>query len=48
LRTALYALPTKAARELHALVRPLDEVYLSRSIPDPETAHIRDLFCPAG
>jgi hypothetical protein len=41
---ALYALPTKAARELRALLRPLDERYLARSIPDSSTAHIRDLL----
>jgi len=44
LRTALHVLPAKAARELLALVRPLDELYLSRSIPDPDHAHIRDLL----
>lgn len=30
---ALKRLPPKASRELHAQVRPLDESYLSRSIP---------------
>jgi hypothetical protein len=44
LRTALHALPAKAARELRALIRPLDELYLARSIPDPDTAYIRDLL----
>jgi hypothetical protein len=44
LRMALRTLPTKAARELHALIRPLDELYLARSIPEPDTAHIRDLL----
>jgi hypothetical protein len=44
LHEALHALPTKAARELRALLRPLDEIYLARSIPTPETAHIRDLL----
>lgn len=55
LHTALHALPTKAARELRALVQPLDETYLARSIPHPDSAHLRDLltitpartkFCP--
>jgi hypothetical protein len=44
LRTALIALPTRAARELRALVRPLDDLYLARSIPNPEHAHLRDLL----
>jgi hypothetical protein len=44
LRMALDALPTKAANELRALIRPLDEIYLSRSIPNPDTTHIRDLL----
>ncbi|WP_158888066.1 hypothetical protein [Amycolatopsis anabasis] len=44
LRLALHALPTKATRELRALVQPLDEIYLSRSIPTPETEHIRGLL----
>lgn len=41
---ALAVLPVKAARELRAVVRPLDELYLASSIPVPETAHIRDLL----
>ncbi|HEX6357615.1 hypothetical protein [Actinophytocola sp.] len=41
---ALHALPTEAARELRALVQPLDDLYLTRSIPTPETAHIRRLL----
>jgi hypothetical protein len=44
LRTALHVLPIKAARELRALIRPLDEIYLARSIPEPDTAHIRELL----
>ncbi|GAA2805591.1 hypothetical protein GCM10010452_37950 [Crossiella cryophila] len=47
---ALHVLPTRAARELRALIRPLDERYLSRSVPAPETSHIRYLLTvdPAG
>ncbi|HEX5497464.1 MAG TPA: hypothetical protein VFX70_23135 [Mycobacteriales bacterium] len=44
LRVALYALPPRAARELRALIQPLDERYLAHSIPDPGTAHIRDML----
>jgi hypothetical protein len=33
--TALRALPPRAAAELRAVVRPLDEVYLARLIPEP-------------
>ncbi|WP_086668443.1 hypothetical protein [Lentzea kentuckyensis] len=44
LRAALLALPAKAARELRALVRPLDDLYLARSIPHPEHAHLRGLL----
>jgi hypothetical protein len=44
LRIALYALPTSAARELRALIEPLDRLYLSRTIPEPSTAWIRDLL----
>lgn len=44
LRMALIALPAKAARELRALVRPLDELYLARSIPSPEHAELRGLL----
>lgn len=44
LRMALHALPAKAARELRALIRPLDELYLARTIPGQDTAHIRDLL----
>jgi hypothetical protein len=44
LRTALHALPSKAARELRALILPLDELYLARSTLDPDTVHIRDLL----
>ncbi|HET9143079.1 hypothetical protein, partial [Actinophytocola sp.] len=44
LRVVLNALPAKAARELSALIRPLDELYLARSIPDPASARIRDLL----
>ncbi|MFE0308808.1 hypothetical protein [Amycolatopsis sp. NPDC058986] len=44
LRLALFALPAKASRELRALVEPLDEVYLSRSIPQPEMAYLRTLL----
>jgi hypothetical protein len=44
LRMALHALPAKAARELRALIRPLDELYLARRLPDPNTAHIPDLL----
>lgn len=40
LRMTLFALPTKAARELRAVIRPLDEHYLARALPDPDTAHI--------
>jgi len=41
LRTALHALPIRAARELRARVKPLDEVYLARTVPSPETDHVR-------
>ncbi|MEU3647739.1 hypothetical protein AB0E59_30435 [Lentzea sp. NPDC034063] len=44
LATVLRALPAKPARELRALVRPLDELYLARSLPVPEHAHIRALL----
>jgi hypothetical protein len=44
LHMALHALPTKAARELRALIQPLDETYLRRSIPTQRTAHIRALL----
>ena len=44
LRMALHVLPAKAARELRAIVRPLDEHYLSRTTLDPDHAHIRDLL----
>lgn len=44
LRRALIALPAKAARELRALVRPLDDRYLARSIPSPEHAELRGLI----
>ncbi|MGW6446601.1 hypothetical protein [Lentzea sp. NPDC055074] len=46
LRSALHGLPAKAARELRALVRPLDELYLTRSIPSPDTAFLRELLDP--
>ena len=45
LATVLRVLPTRPARELRALVRPLDELYLARSLPVPEHAHIRELLC---
>ncbi|GHH46680.1 hypothetical protein GCM10017774_49980 [Lentzea cavernae] len=41
LRLALHALPAQAARELMLLVRPLDELYLSRSYPRPDNADLR-------
>ena len=44
LRAALHALPTKAARELRALVQPLDDLYLAHSLPERATAHIRALL----
>ena len=44
LRRALIALPARAARELRALVRPLDDLYLARSIPSPEHAELRGLL----
>ncbi|MGO1050133.1 hypothetical protein [Crossiella sp. CA198] len=44
LRLALRVLPVKAARELRALVRPLDQWYLDRSYPEPDTNHIRYLL----
>lgn len=44
LRMALHALPTNAARELRALVQPLDEIFLSRSVPEPGTAYLHDLL----
>jgi hypothetical protein len=44
LKLALHALPTRAARELCALVKPLDEIFLARGVPDPETEHIRMLL----
>ena len=44
LGTVLRALPAKPARELRALVRLLDELYLARSLPVPEHAHIRALL----
>ncbi|MCG3750476.1 hypothetical protein [Amycolatopsis sp. Poz14] len=40
---ALHRLPRNASRELRARVRPLDERYLSRSIPAPEVQHLRAL-----
>ncbi|MCO1659820.1 hypothetical protein [Pseudonocardia humida] len=48
LGAALHALPVAAARELRALVRPLDETFLARSLPTPRTAHIRDLLTEPG
>ncbi|MDX8143104.1 hypothetical protein SK854_13335 [Lentzea sp. BCCO 10_0061] len=44
LAEALRVLPGRSARELRALVRPLDELYLARSLPVPEHAHIRALL----
>lgn len=44
LGVALRALPTAAARELRAVVQPLDDTYLARATPTLETAHIRDLL----
>ena len=44
LHRALHALPARAARELLGLVRPLDELYLSRSIAGPENAGLRALL----
>ncbi|WP_093592445.1 hypothetical protein [Lentzea waywayandensis] len=44
LRDAQRALPAKAARELRALVRPLDELYLTRAIPAPGNASLRELL----
>ncbi|MDX8031108.1 hypothetical protein SK803_12845 [Lentzea sp. BCCO 10_0856] len=44
LKTALSMLPAKAVRELRALVRPLDELYLARSIPSPDQAYLRGLL----
>lgn len=41
---ALKRLPLKASRELYAQVRPLDELYLARSIPAPDVAHLRALL----
>lgn len=41
LRIALHALPTSAARELRAVVRPLDDTYLARVTP---ATHIRDIL----
>jgi hypothetical protein len=35
LEIALRTLPSGAARELRAVVTPLDEMYLARVIPDP-------------
>ncbi|MGK5631819.1 hypothetical protein [Streptomyces sp. URMC 123] len=35
LETAVLRLPSRAARELRALVRPHDEIYESRSLADP-------------
>ncbi|MFS8096241.1 hypothetical protein LFM09_03790 [Lentzea alba] len=43
LHLALMSLPAKAARELRALVRPLDELFLARSIPSPGHAYLRGL-----
>lgn len=48
LRMALAALPGKAARELRTLLEPLDELYLTRSLPVPEHAHIRELLLVEG
>ncbi|MFI6097062.1 hypothetical protein ACIA8G_15980 [Lentzea sp. NPDC051213] len=42
LRCALLTLPTKAARELLMLVRPLDELYLTRSIATHDNAYLRE------
>ena len=44
LHRALHELPTNAARELRALIRPLDELYLARSIPEPSTDFVRSLI----
>ena len=46
LRSALHVLPVKAARELRALVRPLDDLYLTRTIPGPANASVRELLEP--
>ncbi|GLZ41594.1 hypothetical protein [Actinokineospora sp. NBRC 105648] len=46
LAVALHTLPTKAARELRALVLPLDETYLARATPTPEAAQLRTLLLP--
>lgn len=44
LHRALHELPANAARELRALIRPLDEIYLARSIPEPSTDLVRSLI----
>jgi hypothetical protein len=44
LHLTLHALPPKAARELRAIVRPLDETYLARAIPTPDNVWIRNLL----
>lgn len=42
LGTALHALPTRASRELRALIQPLDETYLTRSTPVPNAIRLRE------
>nr|BFE99735.1 hypothetical protein GCM10020241_14110 [Streptoalloteichus tenebrarius] len=44
LRDPLLALPRGAARELRALLRPLDEISLARSVPTRETTHLREIL----
>lgn len=35
LKLALHALPRRSARQLRALVEPLDDTFLARTLPDP-------------
>ncbi|MEW2352457.1 hypothetical protein [Spirillospora sp. NPDC029432] len=38
LETALHVLPVRIARELRSLLRPLDDIFLARTSPDPFAA----------
>ncbi|MGI5504966.1 hypothetical protein [Lentzea sp. CA-135723] len=44
LKQALHALPATAAREFFELVRPLDELYLARSVPTFDNAELRAML----
>ncbi|WP_285644928.1 hypothetical protein [Lentzea sp. NBRC 102530] len=44
LKLALHTLPAKAARELFHRIRPLDELYLARSVPTYDNAELRAML----